>query len=52
MLLSVSTWLQVGLQTEDELAGLHIEEANLPICEWRDQVGRFTAHQVHRRGNS
>lgn len=44
---SVPTWLQGGLQTEDQLASLHIEEANLPIGEGCDQVGRFTAHQVY-----
>lgn len=44
---SVLTWLQTGLQAEDQLAGLHVEEANLPVCKGCDEVGRFTAHQVY-----
>lgn len=48
----VSTWLQGGLQTENQLAGLHIEESNLPISEGCDKMGRFTADQVDWRGDS
>lgn len=43
----VLTWLQSGLQTEDQLTSLHIEETDLPVGEGCDQVGRFTAHQVY-----
>ncbi|TNN62653.1 hypothetical protein EYF80_027094 [Liparis tanakae] len=42
----------IGLQAEDQLAGLHVEEAQLPVCEGCDQVGRLTGHQVHRGRNS
>lgn len=40
------TWLQIGLQAKDQLTGLHVEEADLPVREGCDQVGRFTADQV------
>lgn len=42
-LISKSTWLLTGFQTEDQLAGLHVEQTNLPICEGCDQVGWITA---------
>lgn len=41
------TRLQIGLQTKDLLARLHVEEANLPVCEGCDQVGWITTHQVY-----
>lgn len=40
------TWLQTGLQAENQLAGLHVEEANVSVGEGCDHVSRFTAHQV------
>lgn len=43
------TGLQGGLQSEDQLTGLHVEEADLPVSEGRDQVSWITADQVHRR---
>lgn len=46
-LASLPTWLQGGLETEDQLASLHIEEANLPVSEGCDQVGWFTTHQIY-----
>lgn len=49
---STPTWLQTGFQTEGQLAGLHVEQANLPICEGCDEVGWITAHYVYRGGNS
>lgn len=41
------TRLQIGFKTEDQLAGLHVEEADLPVSEGCDQVGWFAAHQVY-----
>lgn len=41
------TGLQGGLQSEDQLTSLHVEESNLPVGEGRDQVSRITADQVH-----
>lgn len=44
---SVLTRLQCGLQSEDQLTSLHVEESNLPVSEGRDQVSWITADQVH-----
>lgn len=49
---SKPTWLQIGLQTENQLTGLHVEEADLPVCERCDQMSWITAHQIYRGGNS
>lgn len=49
---SERTWLQIRFHTEDQLPGLHVEEADLAVCEGCDQMSWFTAHQVHRGGNS
>lgn len=44
---SVLTGLHGGLQSEDELTSLHVEESNLPVSEGRDQVSWIAADQVH-----
>lgn len=44
---SVLTRLQGGLQGEDQLTSLHVEESNLPVGEGCDQVSWITADQVH-----
>lgn len=44
---SVLTGLQGGLQSEDQLSSLHVEESNLPVSEGCDQVSWITADQVH-----
>lgn len=44
---SVLTGLQGGLQSEDQLTSLHVEESNLPVSEGCDQVSWITADQVH-----
>lgn len=50
--LSTLTRLQVGLQAENQLSGLHVEDADLPVCEGCDQMSGVAAHQVHGGGNS
>lgn len=45
------TRLQSGLQSEDQLTSLHVEESNLPVSEGCDQVCWITADQVHWRGD-
>ena len=46
------TWLQGGLQLQDQLLGLHVEQPHLPAGEGGDHVGGVSAHQVHRGGNT
>ena len=41
-----------GLQAEDQLSGLHVEEADLPAGEGGDHVGGLAAHQVHGGGHA
>ena len=45
--LSEPTWLHCRLQVEDQLPGLHVEEAQSAIAEGGDHVGWVTADQVH-----
>lgn len=51
VLTSVLTGLQGGLQSEDQLTSLHVEESNLAVSEGCDQVCWIAADQVHWRGD-
>ena len=45
------TWWPGGLQRQDELLRLQVEESDVAAGEGRHHVSRLAARQVHRGGN-
>lgn len=41
------TWWSGGVQLQDELLRLHVEESDVSSGERRHHVSRLAAHQVH-----